>query len=130
MIGIKKSIFKTRTLKNLPPPPEATITEISESDQLCYKIVEIKVDVSVPVKVNMVGTFGIGGSYYLEAGYRSSDIVDEVISTSTTYKFGINASRGGTLIYFSNINFIVNDFTTGDQITTYTLNRDHEADSC
>lgn len=129
MNNIKKLIFKTET-GILTPPVEGSIEITSETDITCYKIVTLTVETNIPVKVNMVGTFQTGGSYYIDTGFRSADIVDEVISAPTEYKFGINASSGGTLLYNSSINFTTNDFATDSLIDAYTLNRAHEADQC
>lgn len=128
MSDFKRNIYRTVSDDILLSTPHLVIQSVFDS--LCFGTISIRVNTTVPVKINMTSTFDTGASYYTNVGYRDLDIINEVISETTIYQFGIEASNGGTLLYNSSINFTINDFTTDALIDAYTLTRSHEATPC
>jgi len=128
MIDFKRNIYRTVSDDISPSTPNIVIQSVFDS--LCFGTISIRVNTTVPVKINMTSTFDTGANYYTNVGYRNSNIVDEVISSMEIYQFGIEASNGGTLTRHSEILFTVNDFTTNAIIQSYIFEREHETTQC
>jgi hypothetical protein len=127
----------TTTSTTLAPVTTTTTTTtatrlaiLGQTDSLCNLIGGVRVITSVPVKINMTGTFGVGGFYYTDTGFVSTDIVNQVVSTQTIFNFGIEASNGGPLLNTSSIHFTINDFDTDAIIDQYTMIRVHANSPC
>lgn len=129
MNKFKKNVFRTvEEVAVSPSTPSFTVQ--FQTSTLCYGATSVRINTSVPVKVNMTSSFDSGAFYYTEVGYRDSNIVDEVVSTMAIYRFGIEAANGGTLTQHSEILFTINDFSTGAVLQSYTFERDHAISPC
>ncbi len=126
----------TTTTTTLPPTTTTTTTNASSivvlatHSELCFGTGGIRVMTTVPVKVNMTSSFASGASYYVNTGFSSVNIVNQVVSSMTVFNFGIEASNGGTLTQNSSILFTINDFATNSLISSYTFTRNHELSPC
>ena len=133
MQGFRRSVYMTRRIEVSPDIPSITIGDITSNS--CYGEITINVVTSIPVKINILGTFQTGGSYadnsFLTGiNQKYADVINEVISSDLSYNFGINAADSGVLTNISSIYFSVNDFDTDAEITSYTFSRNHAATPC
>ncbi len=108
----------------------SSIVILAEHTQLCFGDGGVRVETSVPVKVNMTSSFAPGGFYHMGVGFSSANIVNQVVNSMTVFNFGIEASNGGPLTQNSSILFTINDFNTNATIASYTLHRNHALNPC
>lgn len=127
MNKFKINIYRTEHLLDVTTPSLIIQTETNE---LCFQSVSLRINTTVPVKINMTSTFQGSAIYTSGVGFSSSNIINEVISGMTIYQFGIESSNGETLVFNSSILFTLNDFNTGNIITSYTLSRSHSDALC
>lgn len=114
-------------LPNIAIPTEDTV--------MCYGQVDVRVNTTIPVKVNIFGTFDTGGSWLDDSLLTGSNkisapVTAEVITGMTRYNFGINGSQSGTYYNDSSITIELRDNSTDALIDSYTYTRSHNITPC
>jgi len=135
MNEFKKNIFKkTTSIEVAPTTP--TVSLLAEENENCFGQVTLRVSTNVTVKVNIIGTFVLGGSWKnpaeldLSGTKVGSDLIGDVVTFRQSYNFGIDGSKIGTITGTSTIKLEIRDNTTDALIDTYVYARPHTSVQC
>lgn len=136
MNEFKKNIFKKETVDDAPPPTVPTISLLAAQEVDCFGQISLRITTSIPVKVNITGTFSTGGSWLSDTeltlgGVKvSNDLIGDVVTFRQSYNFGINGSKLGTISGTSSISLEIRDNTTNALIDNHVFSRSHTLTQC
>jgi hypothetical protein len=134
MKGFKKNIFKTITSEEIPTVPTISILAAQEVD--CFGQISLRITTSIPVKVNITGTFSTGGSWLSDTDLTlggvkvSSDLIGDVVTFRQSYNFGIDGNNIGTIAGTSSVSLEIRDNITNALIDTHVFSRSHTLVQC
>lgn len=135
MNEFKKNIFK-KTTGTETPTTVPTISLLAEENLDCFGQITLRVNTSIPVKVNILGNFVLGGSWKNPAeldlpGVKvGNDLIGDIVTFRQSYNFGIDGNNIGTITGTSSIKLEIRDNTTDALIDTYVYARPHTSVQC
>jgi hypothetical protein len=132
-MSFKKNIYRISEEISVVILP--TLIQMAGNETTCYGETNVRIISSIPIKVNIISSFGIGGSYLdptILTGVNKiyNDVINQTIPYGTTYNFGIDGSQSGAAPNYSQIVISINDATTGVEIDSITYSRLHSNTPC
>lgn len=129
----KKNILSQKRNIN-PVISTPTIVGGQENNNFCFGQVNLRINTTESITVNITSNFDIGGSWlqadFLTGGNKiTSNLIDSVITSTTFYNFGINGSGSGTGSKSSQIYVEIKN-ALGDIIDSFVYNRSHNETPC